>query len=126
MFLLPMRTTNGKVTRENKLFAVSLTVVQKRGPSSHENCSLTTMQTQLCMQSPGMKNLGIFYIKAIIKENSNQLISARQKTKGRQSKAIKQVKLHQKTTNAGWSHRSNNNDFCRPTKKTKDLSKKNI
>lgn len=86
MFLLPVRATNEKVKRENKLFVVSLTVVQKPCPSSHENCSLTIMEIWMCMQSPETKNLGIFHIKAMIKDNSNQLISARSR-RGNVSKA---------------------------------------
>lgn len=85
MVLLP-NSTNEKVKREDKLFVVNLTIIQKPHPSSHENCSLTIMQTWMCMQSPEMKNLGIFYIKAMIKDNSNQLISAMSR-RGNVSKA---------------------------------------
>lgn len=64
--------------------------------------------------------------KATITDNSNQLISA---TVVRAEVSPEQNNETSKTSpencmNAGWSLKSNDNDFCRPMEKTEDLSRK--
>lgn len=53
------------------------------------------LQTWMCMQSPKIRNPGLFYIKATIKDNSNQLISA---TVGKEEMSSKQNNETSKTS----------------------------
>lgn len=89
---------------------------------------LKLLQIWMCMQSPEIRNPRLFYIKATIQDNSNQLISAavmKQEMSPKQNNGTSKTSP-ENCTNAGWSLRSNDNNFCRPPEKTKDLSRKSI